>query len=316
MGSRSASLRRLQSDRGVDVVLTRRVRFFARALFAGRLGLALRYRSPRPKLTYGLRSDVAADIFERIVMKKIMVLGLLLAASLGSAQNLTVFAASSLTEAFEEIAQTFETNHEGVKVVLNFAGSSTLSTQIVQGAPADVFASADQKQMGVVAAAGLTAAGPKDFAGNKLVVITPVASAVTALEDLATPGTKVVLAAPEVPVGAYARAALENLNAVYGPDFKTRVEANLVSEEPNVRQAAAKVELGEADAAVVYTTDAAVLSNVRTLQIPDDANVLASYPIAVLKDAPQSDLAAAFVAFVLSDAGRAVLTAHGFTQTP
>ena len=249
-------------------------------------------------------------------MKRIIALGLLLTVSLGSAQKLTVFAASSLTEAFEEMAQTFEASHEGVKVVLNFAGSSTLSTQIVQGAPADVFASADRKQMEAVAAEGLVIGEAEDFAGNKLVVITPEDSAVTSLEDLATPGTKVVLAAPEVPVGAYAREALEKLNAVYGPDFKTRVEANLVSEEPNVRQAAAKIELGEADAAVVYATDAVVLSRVRTLQIPDAANVLASYPIAVLKDAPQPDLAAAFVAFVLSDTGRAVLTKHGFSQTP
>lgn len=248
-------------------------------------------------------------------MKRIIILGLLLV-SLGSAQNLTVFAASSLTEAFEEIAQTFETTHEGVKVVLNFAGSSTLSAQIVQGAPADVFASADPQQMAVVAAAGLVLGEPKDFAGNKLVVVTPQDSVVVSLEDLATPGVKVVLAAPEVPVGAYAREVLENLNAVYGPDFKTRVEANLVSEEPNVRQAAAKVELGEADAAVVYATDAAVLSNVRTVEIPAAANVMASYPVAVLKDAPQPDLAAGFVAFVLSDAGRAILAAHGFTQAP
>ncbi|CAN5870184.1 molybdate ABC transporter substrate-binding protein [soil metagenome] len=249
-------------------------------------------------------------------MKRIIALGLLLAVGLGSAQKITVFAASSLTEAFEEMAQTFEASHEGVNVVLNFAGSSTLSTQIVQGAPADVFASADWKQMEVVAAEGLIVDEPIDFAGNKLVVITPKDSAVASLEDLASPGVKVVLAAPEVPVGAYARAALENLNAVYGPDFKTRVEANLVSEEPNVRQAAAKVELGEADAVIVYATDAAVLSNVRTVQIPDNINVLASYPIAVLKDAPQSDLAGRFVAFVLSDAGQAILMKYGFTRTP
>ncbi len=235
-----------------------------------------------------------------------------LAAQKVAAQRVTVFAASSLTEAFEDIGAAFEVQHAGAEVVLNFAGSATLSTQIAQGAPADVFASADHAQMAALVAEDLVLGEPTDFARNKLVVITPNDSALAALVDLAAPGVKVVLAAPEVPVGAYAREALDKLGAVYGADFRRRVEANLVSEEPNVRQAAAKVELGEADAAVVYATDAAVLSNVRVIAIPDAYNVTASYPVAALRDASQSDLAQAFVAFVLSAAGRTVLAAHGF----
>lgn len=249
-------------------------------------------------------------------MKRIVALGLLLVLGLGCAQKVTVFAASSLTEAFEDMAQAFEAAHGGAKVVLNFAGSSTLSAQILQGAPADVFASANREQMATVAAEGLVAGEAADFAGNKLVVITPKNSAVASLADLAGSDVKVVLAAPEVPVGAYARTALEKLNAEYGPDFKTRVEANLVSEEPNVRQAAAKVELGEADAAIVYSTDAAVLQNVSIIEIPDAYNVLASYPLAVLSDAAQPELARAFVDFVLSDEGRAILAKRGFTGVP
>ena len=114
----------------------------------------------------------------------------------------------------------------------------------------------------------------------------------------------------------YARAALEKLGAVYGADFKKRVEANLVSEEPNVRQAAAKVDLGEADAAVVYATDASVLKNVSVIEIPEVYNVAATYPIAVLRSASYPELAQAFVRFVLSDEGQAILAEHGFSQVP
>lgn len=249
-------------------------------------------------------------------MKRMVVVGLFLVLSAASAQKVTVFAASSLTEAFEDMAAAFEANYQGAEVVLNFAGSSTLSAQIVQGAPADVFASANGAQMQALAEEGLVAGEPKDFAGNRLVVIASADSAVDSVEDLAMQGTKVVLAGPEVPVGAYARNVLQKLGADYGADFQAQVEANLVSEEPNVRQAAAKVELGEADAAIVYATDAAVLKTVKLIDIPDSANSLASYPIAVLKDASQQDLAQRFVEFVLSDEGQAVLAEHGFTKVP
>ncbi len=174
------------------------------------------------------------------------------------AQDLTVFAASSLTESFQSIAAAFEGRHEGVHVLLNFAGSSALALQIVQGAPADVFASANPQQMQKVVDEGLTAADPQIFAENRLVVIVPASSGLSDLLGLARPGIALVLAAPEVPVGAYARQALASMDGDFGADFSARVMANVVSEEPNTRQVAAKVELGEADAAVVYATDAAV----------------------------------------------------------
>lgn len=230
----------------------------------------------------------------------------------GAAQELTVLAASSLTEAFEEMAGVFEEQHEGVDVLLSFDGSSTLATQIIQGAPADVFASADEEQMQNVVDEGLTAREPQIFTRNRLVVITPADGGIRGLEGLAEPGSRLVLADPEVPVGNYAREALEKMNAAYGADFSGRVLANLVSEETNVRQVSLRVELGEADAAIVYATDAAVAENVNVTEIPDDLNVLATYPVAALAESAQPELAQAFVAFVLSAEGQRILTGRGF----
>jgi len=244
---------------------------------------------------------------------------LLVAALLSTAafaQELTVFAAASLTEAFGEIAELFEQANEGVSVTLNFAGSSILATQIVQGAPADVFASADLVQMQVVVDAALNDGAPAVFARNRLVVITPTGSPVVELEDLGDEGVLLVLAGPEVPVGRYSREAIASLGTAFGAGYSERVLANVVSEEPNVRQVAAKVELGEADAAIVYSTDAAVLSGILVIDIPEQHNVVATYPIAVVAGSPQAELAHAFVEFVLSEAGQGVLASRGFLQVP
>ncbi len=246
--------------------------------------------------------------------RRLSILTAALFTPLAFAQDLTVLAASSLTEAFEEIASVFEGQHEGVDVLLSFDGSSTLTTQIVEGVPADVFASADEKQMQVVVDEGLTAREPEIFTGNRLVLITTADSDVTSLEQLADAGVLVVLADEEVPVGNYARQALAKMDATYGNDFSERVLANVVSEESNVRQVALKVELGEADAAIVYATDAAVAENVTTIEIPDDLNVLGTYPIATLQDSTQPDLAQAFVDLVLSDEGQQILTERGFQK--
>lgn len=249
-------------------------------------------------------------------MKKLLfILTVSAAESFSSAQELTVLAASSLTEAFEEIAMVFEEQNEGTEVLLSFDGSSTLATQIVEGAPADVFASADEQQMQNVVDEGLTASEPQIFTGNRLVLITPADSDITALEQIAEPGVTLVLADAEVPVGNYAREALETMNGTYGADFSERVLANLVSEESNVRQVSLRVELGEADAAIVYATDAAVAEGVNTIEIPDELNVLGTYPIAPLAESAQPELAQAFVDLVLSDEGQAILTERGF-QTP
>ena len=237
---------------------------------------------------------------------------LLFVAPTAAAQELIVFAASSLAEPFEEIAADFQAEHPGVDVLLAFEGSSTLALQILQGAPADVFASANPRQMQRVVEAGLAVGEPRDFAGNRLVVIAAEESDVASVHDLAAEGTLVVLGAPDVPVGAYARQALTLLEAEHGAGFAARVMANVVSEESNVRQAAAKVELGEADAAIVYGTDAATLHGVRVLDIPDTSNVPVSYPIVALERSDHPELARAFVAHVRSAAGWAALAAHGF----
>ena len=247
-------------------------------------------------------------------MMRILLLTLTMG-GLGAAQELTVLAASSLTEAFEEIAAVFEEQNEGAEVLLSFDGSSTLATQIVEGAPADVFASADEQQMQGVVDEGLSAAEPQIFTGNRLVLITPADSDITELEQIAEPGVALVLADAEVPVGNYARKALETMNGTYGADFSGRVLSNLVSEESNVRQVSLRVELGEADAAIVYATDAAVAEGINTTEIPDELNVLGTYPIAPLAESAQPELAQAFVDLVLSDEGQAILTERGF-QAP
>lgn len=196
--------------------------------------------------------------------------------------------------------------------MLSFDGSSTLATQIIQGAPADVFASADEEQMQVVVDEGLTAGEPQVFTGNRLVLITSEDSDITDLKQIAEPGLLLVLAAPEVPVGNYAREALKKLDGVYGAGFSERVLANLVSEETNVRQAALKVELGEADAAIVYATDAAVTENIDVLDIPKDLNVPGTYPIAALTGSAAPELAQAFIDLVLAGEGQAILSKCGF----
>ena len=224
--------------------------------------------------------------------------------------KLTVFAAASLTESFNEIAAVFEAFHPGVDVSFNFAGSNTLRAQIEQGARADVFASANTKEMNALISDDL-ADTPQIFLSNRLVIITPADNPanVSTVNDLSRPGLKLVMAAEEVPVGRYSRQMLDNVNM----DFKEQVLANVVSNENSVKQVVAKVQLGEADAGIVYASDAVTASELPVIEIPPEWNVLAEYPIAALKDAPQPELAAEFVAFVLSLEGQAILRKWGFS---
>ena len=235
-----------------------------------------------------------------------------LAPSPAAPGTVRVLAAASLTEAFGEIAAAFEASRPGTRVELSFAGSQMLRTQIEQGAPADVFASADHEHADALVRAGLL--GPvRVFARNRLVVVTPAEGArVLSLADLARPGTRVVLAGPSVPAGRYAAAALRRLDAEggLGAGFGARVRANVVSEETSVRATLSKVALGEADAGFVYATDASSASGkIRVLDLPFD--VVAEYPIGVLAGA-RSPAAAAFVDLVLGERGQAILRRHGF----
>lgn len=254
-----------------------------------------------------------------VLLLVVLLLGLLPAAA-QDGQSLTVFAASSLTDAFTEISSQFTAAHPGVEVVFNFGGSSTLATQLADGAPADVFASANAKQMQAAQDAGRIAGKPQTFVKNRLVLIVPAdnPAGIQSLRDLANAGVKLVLAAPGVPVRDYTDAMLEKLaaDASYGEAYRAAVLANVVSEEDNVRQVSAKVALGEADAGIVYRSDVTpdIAAEVIALPIADALNTLATYPIAVTNDSANAELAQAFIDFVLADAGQDTLLKWGFTS--
>jgi molybdate transport system substrate-binding protein len=235
--------------------------------------------------------------------------------------TLNVFAAASLTDAFEEIAMAFEAANPGTEIFYNFAGSQQLSAQIIEGAPADVFASANRSQMDVVVESSRVVSGTQQtFVRNRLVVITPSdnPAGIETLQDLANPGLRIILADAAVPVGQYSLDFLARASALpeYTESYSPTVLANVVSYEENVRSVLAKVALGEGDAGIVYTTDAALdANNVALIAIPDELNTIASYPIAPIADSPNPELAQAFIEFVLGPEGQQLLVKYGFIAT-
>ena len=232
-----------------------------------------------------------------------------------ASRSLTVLAASSLTEAFAELETQVEQAEPGVDVIVSTGGSQALRVQIEQGAPADVFASANAEHIDALVTAGLVKQS-LPFAEGELVIVVPTANpaGLTSLEDLPR-ATRIVLGAPEVPVGQYARVLLDLADTRYGAGFRGRVEEHVVSLEPNVRQVLAKVELGEADAAVVYRSDVVGSRNVKVIEIPAELGVPARYHVGVLVGAGQPELAQRFVDRLRSADGRAVLERHGFRAT-
>jgi molybdate transport system substrate-binding protein len=235
-----------------------------------------------------------------------------------SSPALTVFAAASLTDAFTEIGGVFDAKNQ-TRTAFQFAGSQTLRTQLENGARADVYASANSAQFEPLVKSGLVVNGGV-FTQNRLVVIVPKKGkgSVKTLADLAKPGVKLVVADKAVPVGAYTRAvfgALEN-SGRFGTNYAARVLRNVVSEETNVRQVALKVKLGEADAGVVYTTDVTpdLASAVIEIAISTRYNVLASYFVGTLNTSSNPGVARAFVAFVRSNSGQAILEKWGFVS--
>lgn len=234
------------------------------------------------------------------------------------ARTITVFAAASLSEAFQEIGKQVEREHPGWKVRFNFAGSNQLALQIEHGAKADVFASADQPWMQYLAERDRLTGDALIFARNRLVAIVPRTNParITSLRDFARRGVKLALTGEVVPVGRYTREVLRRLSEKpeYGEDFARRTLANLVSEEENVRAVVTKVQIGEVDAGFCYVSDAQgpVGRYLRTFDIPEDVNVLAEYPIALLKSASSTDGAEAFINAVLSAEGQKILVRHGF----
>ena len=230
-------------------------------------------------------------------------------------RTLNVFAAASLTDAFTEIGKNFEAANPGVTLSFNFAGSQALRTQIEEGAPADVFASANKTEMdNLISGSFVNQDAAQVFLNNKLIVILPAnnPAGLAELEDLAKPGMKLVLAAEEVPVGKYTRQALDTMNGKFGSDFKDKVLTNLVSNEDNVKQVVAKVQLGEADAGIVYTSDAIAAPDLKTIEIPAELNVIAKYPIAPLAKSANADLAQVFIEYILSSDGQDILQKWGF----
>ena len=226
-----------------------------------------------------------------------------------SSQNLTVFAASSLSKAFKQIGSDFQTAHTGVTVTFNLGSSSELAPQIESERSADVFASASGTWMDDVSNK-VGVSGRVNFATNQLVIITPSSNpaGITSIQDLAKPGVKLVLAAKGVPVGDYAVQALTKAG------IASKAAANVVSNEPDDASVVAKITGGEADASIVYVSDVngTVASQVASIQIPAATNVVATYPIAVVNGSNQATLAQSFIDYVTETGGQATLALFGF----
>ncbi len=228
-------------------------------------------------------------------------------------EQVIVFAAASLGDSFAALEDAYEDEHPEVDVVINLAGSQLLATQLLEGAAADVFASADVPTLERVLAERPAAPGTRrTFASNVLVLVVPAGSEIDSFEEieqlLAKPETKAILAAPEVPIGRYARTALDQIG------LREPFEARLVSNEDSVDGVIAKLELGECDVGIAYATDLRRSPNLSGVALPDNIDVTARYELAVLADGPSPDRGQAFVEFVTGPAGQAILRAHGFRE--
>jgi molybdate transport system substrate-binding protein len=230
--------------------------------------------------------------------------------------SLTIFAAASLKGALEEAKPAFEASHPGMTLTLSTDSSAVLEAQIEQGAPADVFLSADTSNPKKLVDGGVATGDPVAFAGNELAIIVPADNPadVTTPADLARDGLKVIAAGDAVPITAYATELVDNLAAEtgYPSGFAAAYTGNIVSREDNVKAVVAKIELGEGDAAIVYVTDAAASTKVERIDVPDAANVQATYAGIVVRASPNQDAAKAFLDWFAGPDGQAILSSFGF----
>lgn len=250
-----------------------------------------------------------------------LIAALALASSAGLAEepkDLTVFTAASLTGAFGEIGQLYK-NETNIEVAFNFDGSQALRTQIENGAYADVFASANKKQMNAVKNSGLmNNSSIVIFTKNKLSLIVPKdnPAKIGNLSDLAKPGLKIVMGTKDVPVGDYALQIISKLgnDSAYGPDYETKVLANVISQETSVNYVVTKVALGEADVGFAYVSDITedLARKVDKIDIPDEYNIIAEYPMGILLESKSPAESREFMNLVMSDEGKAVLEKYGF----
>ena len=233
-----------------------------------------------------------------------------------SSTDLTIFGAASLKGALEKAKPAYEASHPGITLTLSTDSSAVLEAQIEQGAPADVFLSADASNPRKLVDGEYASGDAVDFAGNELTIIVPVdnPAGVTSAADLARSGLKVIAAGDGVPITTYAGQLVDNLAAEPGfpPGFAAAYAANIVSKEDNVKAVVAKIELGEGDAGIVYVTDAAASSKVTTIDVPDAANVRATYAGVVVKASPNQEAAKAFLDWFAGPDGRAILASFGF----
>jgi len=234
-------------------------------------------------------------------------------------EELVVFTAASLTGAFSEIADMYE-EETGIKVVSNFDGSQALRTQIEHGAYADVFASANNKQMNALKDLGLmNNSSVSIFTRNKLSLIIPKdnPAEISNLRDIVKPGVKIVIGTKDVPVGDYALQIIDKLgnDSAYGPEYKEKVLANIISQETNVNYVVTKIALGEADVGFAYVSDVTLelSSRVSQIEIPDEYNIIAEYPIGITTESRYAAEALDFINLVKSEEGRAVLERYGFS---
>jgi len=257
---------------------------------------------------------------KRIIISVLAALVLVVSAGYAEEpQEITAFTAASLTGAFGEIGQIYK-NETNIRVVFNFDGSQALRTQIENGAYADIFVSANKKQMNAVKADGLmNNSSVIIFTKNKLSLIVPKDNPgkVGNLSDLAKPGLKIVIGTKDVPVGDYAMQIINKLgnDSQFGAEYKQKVLANIISQETNVNYVVTKVALGEADVGFAYVSDVTedLAAKVDKVDIPDEYNILAEYPIGVLKNSKYPAQSEKFIELVTSSEGKAILKKYGFT---